>query len=324
VQVADRWHLLKNLSETLERLITRKHRLLRQAVQAVIVQPRSLPVEEKSQESPVAVDTPLTRAAREIAERRERRLARYTEVIELRRQRVPARVVARTVGVCTRTIRQWARAEGNTSRVAAKRQSILDAFMPHLKKRWEEGCHNARQLWRELCAEGFSGSSEIVRYHVACWRAQLPPHLRYTRGPQLHSQPQGLTTPSPRRVGWMLLKKDEALDVDERALVATLCSLSPEMEAARMLAQEFSRMVRHHQVDALAGWLNEAQRSSLPEFRSFATGLQRDRKAVEAALSCEWSNGQVEGQVNRLKLIKRQMYGRANFDLLRARVLHAA
>jgi transposase len=325
VQVADRWHLLKNLSETVERRVTRKHRFVRQAAQAVIVPPRSLPEEEEnSQEAPVMADTPLTRAGSEIAERHERRLARYTEALELRRQRVSVRVIARTVGVCTRTIRRWACAEGIPSRITAQRQSILHAFMPDLKRRWEEGCHNASQLWRELSMQGFNGSSQIVRYHVARWRAQLPVHLRYTRGPQSNGQPQTLTPPSPRRVGWLLLKKDEALNIDEQAFVAKLCSLSPEIEAARRLAQEFSRMVRHRQVEALAGWLDEAQKSSLPEFRSLATGLQRDRQAVEAALSCEWGNGQVEGQVNRLKLIKRQMYGRANFDLLRARVLHAA
>jgi transposase len=244
--------------------------------------------------------------------------------MELRRQRVPLRVIARSLGICTRTIHRWARFEDFPERSTAQRQSILDAFMPHLKRRWGEGCYNASQLWRELRAQGFSGSSQIVRYHVARWRAQLPPNLRSTREPQPNNAPRPMTPPSSRRTIWMLLKKDEELKAEEQEFVTKLCSLCPEMEAARVLAQQFSEMIKKRQTGALRGWLDGAVKSGLLEFQSFAVGLQRDAEAVEAALSYEWSNGQVEGQVNRLKLIKRQMYGRANFDLLRARVLHAA
>ncbi len=99
--------------------------------------------------------------------------------------------------------------------------------------------------------------------------------------------------------------------------------MCPELEQARELAHAFNRMVRQRQADELEGWLAKGLKSGLAEFESFVRGLRGDMAAVKAAISYEWSNGQVEGQVNRLKLIKRQMYGRANFDLLRARVLHA-
>ena len=81
-------------------------------------------------------------------------------------------------------------------------------------------------------------------------------------------------------------------------------------------------MVCNHRIEYRAGWLSEAISKEMPsEIRHFASGLQQDEMAVKEALNCEWSNGQVEGQVNRLKTIKRQMYGRGSFELLRRRVL---
>lgn len=318
VQVADRWHLLKNLSEALERLLTRKHRLVAQAAQGVIVEtpPVTAPVQELSR--PAAAPT---RAERERDERRERRRARYTEAIELRQGGAKVREVAAAVGVSTRTLRRWALRGSYPERAGYKRRSILDPFLPYLATRWGEGCHNALGLWRELRARGFRGSQEIVRYHLSRWRAELPAHLRYSRGAP---QPQPLAPPSPRRAAWMLLKAEEEPKAEHRAFAESLCGLCPEVAAAARLAQEFSRMVRGKCAGALAGWLDAAAGSGVAEFEGFAAGLRRDQEAVAAALSCEWSNGQTEGQINRLKTIKRQMYGRANFDLLRARVLHRA
>jgi transposase len=112
------------------------------------------------------------------------------------------------------------------------------------------------------------------------------------------------------------------LKEEERQLVEQLSQSSPEIARAQQLVLSFSEMVKGRQVEKLRGWLKEAFKSGVAEFVSFANGISKDFEAVQAALSFEWSNGQVEGQVNRLKLIKRQMYGRAKFDLLKARVLH--
>jgi transposase len=130
------------------------------------------------------------------------------------------------------------------------------------------------------------------------------------------------TLPSPRQASWLLLA--EKLKEDERQTVADLCRLAPEIKQGRELAQGFAAIVKERKADRLREWLIEAARSDLPEFVGFARGVTEDLEAVQAALECEWSNGQTEGQVNRLKMIKRMMYGRAKFDLLRARVLHAA
>jgi transposase len=121
-----------------------------------------------------------------------------------------------------------------------------------------------------------------------------------------------------------MLLRPEKLDDEERKVVELLLRLSPEVARARGLALSFVGMIRERRADALRQWLVDALRSEIPEMVSFANGLTEDIGAVKAALTYEWSQGQVGGQVHRLKLIKRQMYGRANLDLLRARVLHAA
>jgi len=172
-----------------------------------------------------------------------------------------------------------------------------------------------------VAGAGLPGSKEVVRYHLSRWRAQLPAHLRYSRGVP---QPQPPAPPSPRRAAWMLLKAEGEPKAGHRAFTEGLCGLCPEVAAAARLAREFSRMVRGKCAWASAGWLDAAAGSGVAEFEGFTAGLRRDQEAVAAALSCEWGNGQTEGQINRLKTIKRRTYGRAKFDLLRARVLHRA
>jgi transposase len=121
----------------------------------------------------------------------------------------------------------------------------------------------------------------------------------------------------------MLLRPEE-LEDEEKQVIELLCRVSPEVGQAQQLALSFVGLVKERRADELREWLINAQRSGVAEFVSFANGITSDLQAVRAALSYEWSNGQVEGQVHRLKLVKRQMYGRGKLDLLRARVLHAA
>ncbi len=120
---------------------------------------------------------------------------------------------------------------------------------------------------------------------------------------------------------WLLTLDPEDLSNKQTIQLDELCATCPEVATVYPLAQQFVTMIRERQADQLDTWLNDVTDSGISILRNFATGLRRDYDAVKAALSFEWSNGQVEGQVNRLKLIKRQMYGRANFDLLRVKVL---
>jgi transposase len=153
-------------------------------------------------------------------------------------------------------------------------------------------------------------------------RLRLLPHLEGARRCGGKPAPR-LRLPSAREASWMLLRAEE-LTGEEQQTVESLCRLAPEVARARGLASSFVKLVKERDADGLRGWLIDAQRSEVAEFISFANGLTTDLQAVRAALEYEWSNGQVEGHVHRLKLLKRQMYGRAKLDLLRARVLYAA
>ena len=152
-------------------------------------------------------------------------------------------------------------------------------------------------------------------------RVRLLPHL-LCQGKEGAKRAPPLRPPPPRDAAWLLLRPEQATD-EERVVVERLCQLFPGVETARELAHGFTEMVRHRKAELLPAWLRAAARSKQKELIGFARGIGEDYKAVKKALTHEWSNGQLEGQVNRLKLIKRQMYGRAKFDLLRARVLHS-
>jgi transposase len=154
-------------------------------------------------------------------------------------------------------------------------------------------------------------------------RLRLLPHLEGKRRGGGKKLTPRLDLPSARQAAWML-SRPEGLEDEEKRAVELLCRLSPEVARAQELALGFSEVIKERRVDGLRQWIIEAQRSEMPEFVSFANGLTDDLLAVRAALTYEWSNGQTEGQVHRLKLIKRQMYGRGKLDLLRARVLRAA
>jgi transposase len=154
-------------------------------------------------------------------------------------------------------------------------------------------------------------------------RLRLEPHLRGARRGGGSKPAPRLRLPSARRAAWMLLRGDKSED-EGKAVVELLCRLSPEVGRAQGLALSFVEVIKERRADDLRGWLIEAQRSEVAEFVGFANGLTADLQAVRAALEHEWSQGHVEGQVHRLKLVKRQMYGRGKLDLLRARVLYAA
>lgn len=324
LQVADRWHLLKNLSEALERLLNRKHRLLRQSAERLrgekalpAVRTGAVPSCPDGQKQPAS--------ARQSQQRRARRYARYSEVVSLYRQGVTIRAIAQQFGMHRRTVRQFVRADRFPERAKPKaRRNQIDPFVPYLKRRWEEGAHNTAQLWREIQAEGFQGSDSSLRHSLARWRCNLPSPFQRQQGAGPVPADPPMRIPSPPQAVWLLLRGQVELQPEQHQFVETLCSLCPEIQTARALAHEFQQVVRGRQSQALGGWLEAAGQSGLPELQSFAAGLRRDHSAVAAALTLEWSNGQVEGQIHRLKLVKRQAYGRAKFDLLRARFLQAA
>jgi transposase len=318
VQVADRWHLLKNLREAVQRFLTRQHTCLEQAT-ASVTQGQLL--EHTTTAGPVAMLS--SRSAQERQHNRAKRYARYCQVRALHHQGVSQKQIAKTLKINPVTIRTFVRAGTFPERATSRRQSQLDPYVAYLHQRWIAGCKNPTQLWHEIVPQGYGGTSRMVQRYIA-WLGQRLKALTPEQRAQFLQAESTFKTPSVRRATFWLLKPAEALTPEQEAFITQLCTLSTEIKEVRALSHAFERMLRERHAGGLLKWLDNVEQSTVPELRSFATGLRHDAAAVTAALTYEWSNGQVEGQINKLKLIKRQMYGRAKLDLLKARLLTAA
>ena len=272
---------------------------------------------------------PFPRSAAEMrarAGRRERRIALYEEVRRRRAAGETLLAIGRTVGLAVNTVRKYAAAE---SFPVAERQrpwpSILDPYLAHLRARFAEGCNSPRVLWREVRAMGFPGTDKQVQRWLAQHQSALaaPP-----AGPD---QPPAL--PPATQLAWLLIQPPAALSADDASTTARV-EQDGEAACVAALARRFTALVRGCGVRqtpdpatalaALEVWLADARACGVRNVETFAAGLEQDGAAVRAALTTLWSSGQAEGQITRLKLIKRQSYGRAGFDLLRRRVLIAA
>lgn len=320
-QVADRFHLGLNLREAVERVLSRQSADLRKAAQEVSPRAQTeklLREEGLLQELPEPAKRQVPNPEAFQAERRARRLARYEEVHRLFENGLSKSAIAQHLGMQRETVRKFLRAETFPERVIpAGRPSSVHPYAEYLRERWRAGCTSAKKLHQEMRAKGFRGALVTVRRYVSGWRKQAAPALR-----QLASLPD-FATPAPRQAAWWLIGKTDDLEPEERDFVTELTRLAPVLGALQSLAQEFLEMLRKRVEPAFDAWYKRVQASGLTELKCFAAGLLTDEAAVRAALSSEWSNGQTEGQINRLKMLKRQMYGRAKFDLLRLRVLYA-
>ena len=316
-QVADRWHLLANLRETVERLLLRHNTGLREAAQLVVVSP--LP-----QSQPGAADgaVPLMAWQKLSIDRRAARLARYEEVVRLRAQGLSFKAIGRATDLDQRTVSNFLRAGEYPERSPrGSGPTLLDAYRRHLCRRVAEGCASAVVVWHELRAQGFKGSSGTVRAAMAHAHA-------VSSGADSASRPgRRASTPSAQRayawlVGWHERGHEVPRRTENRKFVEALCAIEPEIAQASSLAREFLGLIHRRDVNGFDRWLTRARECQAPEIRRFAGSLTADLSAVRAAFTSPWSSGQVEGQINRLKFLKRQMYGRAKLDLLRARVLN--
>ncbi len=208
--------------------------------------------------------------------------------------------------------------------------SRLDPYVPYLTQQLTAGHDNGRALWREIRAQGFRGSRSLVSSWVAHPRSLVPParseHALFQGRGSARALADRPPTPSgtplsSRRAAWLLLSRPENLTDAEQTALAELGEICQDVRVSHALAQAFAQMIRERRVNALDPWLEQAAASGVSELQRFAEGLQRDYAAVRAALSLSYSSGQIEGQINKLKLLKRAMYGRAKFDLLRLRML---
>jgi transposase len=264
--------------------------------------------------------------------RRAQKLDRYEQVLELRDQELTAADIGSRIGVSGRTVQRWlAYGSFPEARRRRRRPRLIDPYERYVLQWWQAGNRNGLQLYRELRAQGYRGSSKAMYRYLE--RLRVPQRPSSTRSPspsKIQRRKRVLASPAPlenfsaQRATWLFVCQPEQLDETQQQELALIRQASPSAEAAYRLAQAFMQMMGErtgHQLDA---WLGEAEASRLPEFQSFAKGIQQDKAAVLAGLTLPWSQGPLEGHVNRLKLIKRSMYGRAKLPLLRARVLHVA
>jgi transposase len=317
VQVADRWHLLQNLRDALIRVLEQN----RGCLQAAAAEPNDDPepkfLPEMSTNEEKKDETLPTRLEQTQQATRERRLARYQTVIDLHEKGVNIRAIARELGIGRSTVRRYIKAgsfpEMDTRR---ERSSILDPFLPHLEKRWAKGCHNGLQLYREIEQQGYLGSRPLVSRWAAQMRKQEPKH---SADDEKGAKPKMRVKRawSARYAVWLLLSQPETLSDEKQAALERMLAIGPMIRRVYNFAQAFIRIVRDRQSKSLRPWLTAVIDYIIPGLSGFARSLNRDKDAVLAALYSPWSNGRVEGQVNRLKLTKRQMYGRAKFDLHR-------
>jgi transposase len=336
VQVVDRWHLLKNLREALKRSAERFSQEIQEAADEVSLvkrrkepalpaAPAPLKVDSPVPETPGAADTPLT--LRET--RRLRRLARYQRVHELTAQGKSKRSIARTLHLDRDTVRRYLQAAEFPERATRSVPRETDPYIDYLRQRWSEGCFNARTLMREITAQGYRGSYDAVKRRVADWRQPQRAAIYATVSPTGNGKPPSqrrrstANRPSANRVSWLMFLRPEELDDQKQSLREAICRRCPTLAKAAELAHAFCDLVKQRKSDSLSGWIARASAATgASELHRFALGLLADLPAIEAALKLPWSNGQTEGQVNRLKLLKREMYGRAKLDLLNQRFLH--
>jgi transposase len=313
VQVADRFHLVKNLGEALERLLLHE----RPALQAAATgEPRTAPAPLKTYGG--VEQTPSQERAEQASQARHApKLAQYAEIHRLRAAGAMIKHIAATVGVSRKTVYRYLHLDGPPERKRPHRtRHLLTPYEPFLRQRWTEGCHIKAQLLREVREQGYAqGDRTVYRFLRQVERELAAGAAAGTPRPAV---------PSPRHVATLLVQRPARLSDEERAYVQRLGEQTPGIATAYTLTQDFAAMVRDRQGQQLDGWLTQAKDSGLKELAAYARSLETDYAAVKAGLLMPWSNGQTEGQVNKLKLVKRQMYGRAKFDLLRVRVLHVA
>jgi transposase len=300
VQVADRWHLLHNLTDALQRAVDRRSTLLGEvakevAVALVPVAPASL----TAQPPPTSPTTPeLTRADQKKQDRRNRRLARYQQVQELRRQGMGIRKISRTLNISRQTVERFARCDQFPERATPTRRPAcaqpIDPYLPFLQQRWQEGCDNAAQLWQEIKTKGFAGSVYMVRRQIRRWRRAAG----LLRSSHSNAAPR-LIRPSARRIAWLALGHVREPTVQDQAILKGIYGRWPELAETAELCRQFHSLLKEHAVDSLEAWMQLAELPGiLPEVRRFAEVLRQDWAAVVEAVRQPWSQGQVEGQIN--------------------------
>src|SRR5947207_4313164 len=306
IQTADRFHLVKNLAEAVQKALARCGTQIRKDRKAM----ETITIVEPVEPAPYHVTSDQQPYSAHQTERYER----YQQVVALRDQGIKVKEIAKRVGLGVRTVQRWVTQDSYVeTEYHHRHRSRFDAYEAYVKQRWDEGCHNIQQIWREIKAQGYPHSDRALRAHLEPLCGKEPADF---------PEASCLDHFSAKKAMWLFIRRFKDLEEEEREELATIRQASQTAETIYQLVQEFLQMVRKLEGERLDAWLTKVVASQIEELQRFANGLERDKAAVLMGLTRSHNNGQAEGQVTRIKLIKRMMYGRAEFPLLRQRVLH--
>lgn len=332
-QVADRFHLLMNLREAVERSLE-KYRAQLTVQVAKVASPSSprlskgnegepLPSKHFNRSYEVAEPRVRSQIRQQQEAKRELRRARYQQARDLKAQGLSLRTIGTIMRATRRTLKRYLESEHFPEH--ARRGAKLKPFNDYLRQRWEAGVRNAHQLHVEIQARGYAGSYLEVTRWVQPWRVGDPPAIQAVSAPPPLPAVMTVTeTRSPRQVSYWFVLPPDRLTVEQSDQLQQLLTAQPHLVPLHTLAGAFRTLLLTRTSDStnpLQTWIDAASHSNPPELKGFAQGLLRDSQAVQAAITTTYSSAQVEGQISRLKLIKRMMYGRGKLDLLRKRVM---
>jgi transposase len=295
IQVADRFHLVCNVGDALKQLL---HSQRWEWPQTAVEPPPDVSAASDPLPAPLTVDRKIRAAT-------PRKRAAWEAVHQLRLAGQSFRQIARTVGLDRKTVRRYlAHEEPPVYTPRRARPTRLTPYLAYLAERWTQGCQNARQLFDELRQRGYRGCISQLRAAVHPWRMR--------------------SAPPPRRpsLARLILQPTRRLTDPERDVLERLLHANPLLAQGYQLKERFQALLAQRDVEAFHQWLDDAESSGVPSFHAVAHGFRQDIEAINAALTTPWSTGQCEGQICRVKLIKRLGYGRAKLDLLRQRILH--
>ncbi|MET9088879.1 transposase [Streptomyces sp. NPDC004237] len=304
IHAADRYHLWKNLAEAVEKTVV-QHR-------ALLPQPPPEPGPGEPPIVPLPPQPAPTRSTGRLADRvREQHAAVHAFITE----GAGLKTIARELGLARNTVRRYAHANDPEELLVGRwtgRASILDPFKPHLDQRFAQGCTNARRLFEEIAQRGYPGKEQIVRKYVHQLRLAFP------------RQDPPRRRPSVRDVTSWITRHPDRLDAEYAQQLKEILDRVPALAATTGHVRTFAELMNNRRGRQLKEWIAAVQADQIPALNTFAAGLLQDLDAVVAGLSLDYSSGAVEGHNNKIKMLKRQMFGRAGFDLLRKRVLNAA
>lgn len=309
LQIADRFHLHMNAMTCLETLLTREQATLRRVAAALR--------DEHRQAQPTPLPKQLA-PEQQRSERRARRYARYEQVVKLKAQGWSQRTIAQETGLHLQTVAIYLKAGQFPERAPhPPRSRVIEPYLEYLRQRWEQGEHNGRLLFEEIQAQGYPAGLTEVYIALQPWRTHGPT-ASLARAKEVRQYPLY----SPKQTLWLLFK--EKRTNQEQQFVQSLLEQSALIARTYESVRRFRQILTQRDETALQQWAYETEASQIPELVRFVQRLRMDWEAVENALLFASSQGQVEGQVNRLKVFKRQGYGRSSPALLQARLMGAS